>query len=76
MLRTLFMIGLMALVGLFVLKIFFGVFAGLLGVFIVLALFALKVVIIGAIAYFILRIVSPGTARSLTDRFSGPSASV
>lgn len=74
MLRTLFMIGLMALVGLFVLKIFFGVFAGLLAVFFILAAFALKVLIVGAIAYFIVRIVSPGTARSLTDRFSGPSS--
>ncbi|MBI1808779.1 MAG: hypothetical protein HYR75_02670 [Gemmatimonadetes bacterium] len=76
MLRTLFMIGLMALVGLFVLKLFFGVFAGLLGVFIVLALFALKVVIIGAIAYFILRVVSPDTAKSLSEKFSGTSTSI
>ncbi len=76
MLRTLFMIGLMALVGLFALKVFFGVFAGLLAVFFVLAGFAIKVLIIGAIAYFIIRIVSPDTARSLTDRFSGPSASM
>jgi len=74
MLRTLFMIGLMALVGLFVLKLFFGVFGGLLAVFFVLCMFAIKVLIIGAIAYFVIRIISPATARSLTDKFSGSSA--
>lgn len=71
MLRTLFMIGLMAIVGLFALKIVFGVLAGLFGVFAIVVILAIKILFWGALVYFILRIVSPSTARSLEDRFSG-----
>jgi hypothetical protein len=71
MLRTLFLVGLMAILGLFVLKFAFGILGGLLGLFIVIAFFAVKILLVGAVAYIVLRIVAPGTARRLRERFSG-----
>src|SRR6476646_3464268 len=61
MLRTIFMIGLFAIAGLFVLRLAFGLFAfgfGLLGW---LFFFAIKVAIVGAIIYLIIRVFSPET---------------
>jgi hypothetical protein len=71
MLRTLFSIGVMALVGLFLLKFAFGILGGVLGLFVGLLFMAVKILLIGGVAYFALRIVSPGTAKRLRDRFSG-----
>jgi hypothetical protein len=72
MLRPIFIIGLFALLGLVLLKVFFGVFGPLIGLaFFVLGL-AIKIAIFGAIIYLIIRIVSPETARRLRERFSGP----
>lgn len=68
MLRTIFMIGLFALLGLFVLNIFFRFLFPLLGLLIG---FAIKIAVIGLVVYVIIRIVSPETARRLRDRFSG-----
>lgn len=74
MLRTIFMIGLFAIGGLFLLKLFFGVF----GVFFVLLVgllgLAIKIAIFGAILYLIIRIVSPDTARRMRERWSGTSS--
>jgi len=71
MLRTVFMIGLFALAGLFLLKLLFGVIFvgfGLLGW---LFGFAIKALIFGALIYLVIRIFSPDTARKLRDKFSG-----
>jgi hypothetical protein len=76
MLRTLFTVGLMALLGLFVLKFAFGIFGFALGLFIALAFVALKILLVGGVVYLIIRIVSPSTARSLTDKFSGTGSSM
>lgn len=73
MLRTIFTIGLFALLGLFALKIVFGVMAGLFGIFFVLLGVALKIAIVGGAAYLVIRIVSPSTARRLREKFSGTS---
>ena len=73
MLRTIFMIGLFAVGGLFLLKLLFGLFAvgfGLLGFLLALAI---KVAIIGALIYLVIRIFSPETARRLREKWSGPS---
>lgn len=70
MLRTVFMIGLFALGGLFLLKLLFGVFFvgfGLLGW---LFSFAIKAAIMGALIYLVIRIFSPDTARRLREKFS------
>ena len=70
MLRTIFMIGLFAIAGLFVLRLVFGLFAvgfGLLGW---LFFFAIKVAIVGALIYLVIRVVSPETARRLRERWN------
>jgi hypothetical protein len=71
MLRTIFTIGLFALLGLFALKIVFGVMAGLFGVFFLLLGVAIKIAIVGGAVYLVIRIVSPSTAKQLRQKFSG-----
>jgi len=73
MFRTFLTVGVFFLVGLFILKLFFGIFGGLLMVLLWLAFMALKIAIIGAIVYFVVRIVSPDTARRWRERWSGNS---
>lgn len=74
MLRTIFSIGLFAVLGLIALKFIFGIFGALFGLFFFLLFAALKVALIGVVIYFIIRIVSPDTARKLRGRWSGPAA--
>jgi hypothetical protein len=71
MLRTIFMIGLFAIAGLFVLKLVFGLFGVLLGIFGGLLGLAIKVAIVGALVYLVIRIFSPETARRLREKWSG-----
>jgi hypothetical protein len=73
MLRTILMIGLFAVLGLFALKIAFGVLPVVLGMFIGLLFWALKIAAIGFVIYLIVRIVSPDTARRLREKWSGPA---
>ena len=63
MLRTILSIGLFAVLGLFALKFIFGIFGFAIGLF-------------GArhAGLFIIRIVSPDTARRIRERWSGPAA--
>lgn len=71
MFRTIFAIGIMALLGLFALKFIFGVFGGVIALLFILIRLAIKVAIIGLLVYLVIRIVSPDTARNLRDRWSG-----
>ena len=71
MLRTVFTIGLFALLGLIALKLVFGVLPALIGLFIWLAILALKIALVGFVIYLLIRIVSPDTARKLRERWSG-----
>ena len=71
MLRTIFMIGLFAIGGLFVLRVVFGLFGFALAIFGVLFWFALKVAIVGALIYLVIRLFSPDTARRLREKWSG-----
>lgn len=73
MLRTVFMIGLFALLGLFALKLVFGLFAALWGLLWVLLWLAIKIAAVGLVVYFVIRIVSPDTAARLRSKWSGPS---
>ena len=73
MLRTVFMIGLFAILGLFALKLVFGLFGVLFGIFWVLLWLALKIAIVGLLIYFVIRIVSPDTAQRLRGKCSGSS---
>ena len=74
MLRTIFSIGLFAVLGLIALKFIFGIFGVVVILFIFLLMLALKIAIVGLVIYFIIRIVSPDTARRLRERWSGPAA--
>ena len=65
MLRTVFMIGLFALLGLFALKVAFGLFGFLFAILLVALGWAIKIAIVGLIIYFVIRIVSPDTASKL-----------
>ena len=67
MLRTLFTIGFIALVGLFVLKIVFGLLGPLVALLLWLLGVALKVALLALLVYFVLRIFSPGSAQKLRD---------
>ena len=75
MMRTLFSVGLMSMVGLFLMKFVFGIFGGFIALMLWLFWIAIKILIVGALVYFVVRIISPSTARRMTDSFSGPSAS-
>lgn len=74
MLRTVFMIGLFAMLGLFALKLVFGILPVLLGIVWMFLVLALKIAIFAAAVYFIIRIVSPDTARRLRSRWSGSTS--
>jgi hypothetical protein len=73
MLRTIFTIGLFAVLGLLALKLVFGIFGPLIGLFLFLLVLAIKIAFVGLLIYFVLRLVSPGTAQRLRDRWSGNS---
>jgi hypothetical protein len=65
------MIGLFAIGGLFLLKLLFGLFAMSFALFGWLFVTAIKVAILGALVYLVIRIFSPATARRLRDKWSG-----
>jgi hypothetical protein len=71
MIRTVFMLGLLALVGLFVLKLFFGILGGLFGILFALLGLVIPVLIIGALLYVLMLVFMPDTARELRDKLGG-----
>ena len=73
MFRTIFSIGLFAVLGLIALKFIFGIFGVAVGLFMWLLFAAIKVALVGLLVYFIIRIVSPQTAQRLRERWSGSS---
>jgi hypothetical protein len=64
------MIGLFAILGLFALKIAFGLFGVLFAIFWVVLWWAIRIAIVGAVIYFIIRLVSPDTISKLRSRWS------
>ena len=73
MFRTIFSIGLFAVLGLIALKFIFGIFGVAVGLFVWLLFAAIKVALVALLVYFIIRIVSPQTAQRLRERWSGSS---
>lgn len=73
MLRTIFMIGLFAILGLIALRVVFGILPAVIGLFIGIAIFAIKIAAIGFVVYLLIRIFSPDTARRLREKWSGPA---
>jgi hypothetical protein len=76
MIRTIFTIGVMALLGIVALNFAFGLFGFLLGLFGMLLSLAIKIAFFGAIGYVVLRIVAPDSARKLRDRVTGNATAV
>lgn len=71
MVRTVMATGVMAILGIFALKFIFGIFGGLVGLFLMLFFLAVKIAIIGAIVYVALRIFMPGTADKIKEKATG-----
>ncbi len=71
MLRTLFTVGLIAMLGLVVLKLVFGLLGPLVGLLLMLLGFAIRVVLIGVVIYFVIRVVSPSTAARIEKAIRG-----
>lgn len=71
MLRTVFTIGILALVGLFALKLVFGILGGLFGLFFGLLGLAIPVLILGGIIYVMMLVFAPDTAREVKEKISG-----
>jgi hypothetical protein len=71
MLRTIFAVGVLALIGLFLLKLVFGILPWLFALLFGLLILAVKIAVVGLVVYFLLRLVSPDTARRMREKFSG-----
>ncbi len=71
MLRTIFTIGVIAIVGLFVLRLAFGILGGLFQILFWLIGISIPALVIGAVIYLLLKIFAPDTARDLRAKFGG-----
>ena len=67
MIRTVFTIGLFAVLGLFALRLVFGILPFLFSILAGLIWFAIKIALIGLVIYAIIRIFSPDTARKMRN---------
>ena len=74
MLRTLFTVGLIAMLGLVALKVVFGLLGPLVGLLFMLVGFAIRVLLIGAVLYFVVRVLSPSTAERIERAVRGKGA--
>jgi hypothetical protein len=74
MLRTAAAIAAAVLVALVALRFVTGIVGGVLGALFALAWIALKILIFVGIAYFILTLISPDTARKVRERVGGRPA--
>ncbi len=70
MLRTIFAVGALALLGLVALKLVFGLMGPLVTLLFWVAGLALKVAVLGLVGYIAIRLISPSTAQRLKDRWS------
>lgn len=71
MLRTLFTVGLIAMLGLVALRLVFGLLGPLVGLLFMLLGFAIRVLLIGAVLYVVIRVVSPRTAERIERAIRG-----
>lgn len=76
MLRTIFAIGLFAVLGLFALRMVFGIFGFLFHLLGGLLVFAFKIALIGLVIYIIIRIFSPDTARKIRNWGEGSNDAI
>jgi hypothetical protein len=67
MIRTVFTIGLFAVLGIFALRMVFGILPWLFAILFGLVGWAIKILIIGLVIYAVIRIFSPGTAQKMRN---------
>ena len=65
--RTLGTIALVALAGWLAIKIVFGFAGGIIGLLIGLCWFALKILLVAGVVYWLLSVFSPDTAKKIRD---------
>jgi hypothetical protein len=70
MLRTVFAVGGMAILGIIALKLIFGVFGAFVAILLGLFFLALKIALFGWLIYLVIRVLSPDTARKIRERWS------
>jgi hypothetical protein len=70
MLRAILMLGLLVIGVMFAAGLFFNVLGGLVGLVIWVAVLAVKLLIVGGLLYFGIRVISPNTAQRLKDRWA------
>ena len=70
MLRAILMLGLLVILGMFAAGLVFNVLGGLVGLVIWVAVLAVKLLIVGGLLYFGVRVISPNTAQRLKDRWA------
>ena len=71
MFRTAAIVAVAVLVALAIGNVVFGVVGGVVGLLLSLAWVLLKILIIGGLAYFIISLVSPDTARRIREAIGG-----
>lgn len=69
MIRTIFYIGIATLLGLFALKLLFGVLGFAFVLFGGLLMIAFKIALVGGAIYLVLHLVAPETARRLRGKY-------
>ncbi len=70
MLRAILMLGLLVVLGMFAAGLVFNVLGGLVGLVFWVAILAVKLLVVGGILYFGVRVLSPNTAQRLKDRWA------
>jgi uncharacterized membrane protein len=73
MIRTAAKLALVVVAAWVALRILFGFAGGLLGLLLSLAWFALKVLLVVGLVYWLLSVFSPETAKKMRDTFRGES---
>ena len=73
MIRTAAKLALVVVAAWVALRILFGFAGGLLGLLLSLAWFALKVLLVVGLVYWLLTVFSPETAKKMRDTFRGES---
>jgi len=69
MLRTLFTLGIVAVLGLFALKVVFGLLGPLVALLLMLLGIALKIALVALVIYLLIRVFSPSTASRIESKF-------
>jgi hypothetical protein len=70
MVRAILMLGLLVVLGMFAAGLVFNVLGGLVGLVFWVAILAVKLLVVGGLIYFGIRVLSPNTAQRLKDRWA------